>query len=400
MAQGGSVYQEASKELTDLGSEAQRGITGLISRTRGLSLATGDASAVSADPSSSSSSTTQHDGNSTTPTAESSSKDRGATLTTDEALAESETVLSRLRVEAAKRLRDIQKAEDAADEALLRFGTNIRDFLKDAVSIAPPSGAGGAGADGQRGSSEVLFESKDAAGKRVIHTSRFDAQLHVIHTSTESFTKDPATGDWDTWGTEFDIESRTEDIARDLEKYPELRSTMERLVPETIDYASFWKRYYFLRHGIDIAEARRKELLKGWSPACLHYYPIYLDICRHELFADIHFPSAAASAEEEVGWDEDSDDETAAAAPSPRKAAASEPRRPGSTESSTTIQPPPTNTSALLKPSEPRKSNDERSQADSDTSYDVVGASSGNPSHAPNSPKEARKDDDSDEDWE
>lgn len=42
--------------------------------------------------------------------------------------------------------------------------------------------------------------------------------------------------------------------------------------------------------------------------------------------------------------------------------------------------------------------------ADSDTSYDVVGAASGVPSQAPNSPKDAKKLDDSDgsdeEDWE
>lgn len=187
-------------------------------------------------------------------------------MTTDEALQESETVLSRLRTEAAKRLRDIQKAEDAADEALLRFGTNIRDFLKDAVSIAPPTGGSGSGSGGLGGESrEVLFESKDASGKRVIHTSRFDAQLHVIHTSTESFTKEPATGDWEDWGKEFDIKARTEEISRDIEKYPELRATMEKLVPETIPYEDFWKRYYFLRHGIDIAEARRRDLLKGES---------------------------------------------------------------------------------------------------------------------------------------
>lgn len=185
-------------------------------------------------------------------------------MTTDEALQESETVLSRLRTEAAKRLRDIQKAEDAADEALLRFGTNIRDFLKDAVSIAPPSGSGGEAGVG-RGGSEVLFESKDASGKRVIHTSRFDAQLHVIHTSTESFTKEPATGDWEDWGKEFDIKAKMEEISSDIEKYPELRATMEKLVPETIPYEDFWKRYYFLRHGIDIAEARRRDLLKGES---------------------------------------------------------------------------------------------------------------------------------------
>lgn len=127
------------------------------------------------------------------------------------------------------------------------------------MSITP--GSGSTNDSGQ--TSEVLFESKDAAGKRVIHTSRFDAQLHVIHTSTESFTKDPATGDWDTWGKEFDIASKTEDISKDLEKYPELRATMEKLVPEKIPYEDFWKRYYFLRHGIDIAEARRRDLLRG-----------------------------------------------------------------------------------------------------------------------------------------
>jgi hypothetical protein len=74
-------------------------------------------------------------------------------------------------------------------------------------------------------------------------------------------------------------------------------------------------------------------------------------------------------------------------------------KRPGSTESSTTLHPQTAQT--LLKPSEPRKSNDEKSQADSEASYDVVGARSGVPSQAPNSPKDSRKGDDSDEeDWE
>lgn len=117
------------------------------------------------------------------------------------------------------------------------------------------------------------------------------------------------------------------------------------------------------------------------------------------MLTDLH---PAASAEEEVGWDEDSDDEAAG----PSKAG--EPKRPGSTGSSTTIHPPTTTTtkpaekpSALLKPNESRKSNDERSQPDSETSYDMVGAASGVPSNAPNSPREGRKaDDDSDEDWE
>lgn len=160
-------------------------------------------------------------------------------------------------------MKDLQKAEDAADEALLRFGANISNFLKEAVTVAPPTDA-----ETQAGKT-VLFESKDAQGKRVIHASRQDAQLHVVHTSPESFAKDPATDEFKAWAKEFDVDKKTAEIGEDLNKYPELRSTMEKLVPDQVPYADFWTRYYFLRHGLDAAEARRRDLLKGKS-AVLH----------------------------------------------------------------------------------------------------------------------------------
>jgi len=343
--QGESVYKEATQELTAVSEEASKGFTDLrssiINRTRALSLAQTPAAGEQADK----------------------DKDGQKEMSTDEALKESEGVLARLRTEAAKRLKEIEKAEDAADEALLKFGTNLRNFLKDAVSIAPPSGEAGQG-------STVLFESKDASGKRVIHTTRFDAQLHVIHSSTDSFTKDPVSEEYEPWTKTFDLDSKTEDISKDLENFAELRTSMEKLVPDTVSYGDFWKRYYFLRHSIETAEARRRDLLKG----------------------------AAASAEEEVGWDEDSDDETIMKVAKPKV----EPIRPASTESSTTLHPATQpQDPALLKPEESRKSHDEKSQADSDGSYDVVGAASGAPSHAPGSPKDSRKGDDSEEeDWE
>ncbi|ORY61317.1 uncharacterized protein BCR38DRAFT_459227 [Pseudomassariella vexata] len=356
--QGESVYREASQEITSLGVDAAKGAadlrTSLINRTRSLSLVTPPNAA---GPSNQAAGDKEKEG--ITPT-------DARNMTSEEAIKESESVISRLKAEAAKRLKDIQKAEDAADEALLKFGTNLRDFLKEAVSIAPPTTTG----DGQ--GSTVLFESKDASGKRVIHTSRYDAQLHVIHTTADSFTNDPVSAEFAPWVKDFNIDSKTEAISSDLAKYPELRSTMERVVPDQVPYASFWKRYYFLRHSIETAEARRRDLLK------------------------------AASAEaEDDGWGEDSDDEAA----EPSKPT-DKPMRPASAESSTTIHPPSDTKSnkALLKPSEPRKSNDEKSQADSDTSYDVVGATSGNPSQAPNSPKESPEGDESDdseeEDWE
>jgi hypothetical protein len=113
------------------------------------------------------------------------------------------------------------------------------------------------------GTSKVLFESKDSEGKRVIHTTRFEAQLHVIHCSLDSFLRDPVTGEFEPWAKDFDAEKRTEDIAKDLESYDELRRAMEKLVPEKVEYGVFWKRYYFLRHVIETEEKRRRELLKG-----------------------------------------------------------------------------------------------------------------------------------------
>lgn len=346
--QGESVYKEATQELSAVSEEASKGFgdirSSIVNRTRALSLvpkpATGERS-----------------------TSETEGDREQKEVSTEEAIQESEGVLARLRAEAAKRLKEIEKAEDAADEALLKFGTNIRNFLRDAVSIAPPS-------EGAKDGSTVLFESKDAQGKRVIHTTRFDAQLHVIHSSLDSFTKDPVSEEYEPWTRSFSAESKTDDISKDLETFGELRTSMEKLVPDRVAYEDFWKRYYFLRHSIETAEARRRDLLKG----------------------------AAANAEEEVGWDEDSDDET------PIKSSKSKDnlKRPASTESSTTLHPATQDAEAApLKAEEPRKSHDEKSQADSDGSYDVVGAASGAPSRAPGSPKDPRKGDESeDEDWE
>ncbi|KEF52469.1 uncharacterized protein A1O9_11311 [Exophiala aquamarina CBS 119918] len=293
------------------------------------------------------------------------------------ALDDTDTFLERFKSEAAKRLKEVQKAEDAADEALLRFGTNIRNFLREAVAVTAPEDA--------RQPGEVMFESKDSnTGKRVIHTSRFDAQLHVIHTTSTSFTLDPtgAGNQWDDFKQAFDIDMMTTRIAEDLDKHNELRASMEKLVPEEVDYKSFWTRYYFLRHVVEVQEEKRKELLK-----------------------------ASTHDAEEVGWDEDSEDEQDASATPQLKQSQEQPPKllvaQSVNDSSTTLHQTPVASAdpASLKPeSSGRRSHDEKSVADSDASYDLV---SGATSRAPGSPKDdanksttAKIDESDEEDWE
>ncbi|KAJ5720897.1 uncharacterized protein N7483_008831 [Penicillium malachiteum] len=336
--QGESYYEGARQEYAAASEEAVKGISGLrdtiVDRTKGLSLSTATL-------------TGGNEGNkdeAATPTASGEGEPK------EEAQAgssNSEGFISRFKAEAARRLKEIEKAEEAADEAILRFGLNISQKLREAVSILPPE---------TDESGKLLFESKDADGKRVIHATRFDAQLHVIHSNLDSFTKDPASDKYAEFKNEFSVDAKTVEIASHLEKYPELRSAMEKLVPETAEYADFWTRYYFLRLVIETEEQKRKELLKG-----------------------------ANADDEEVGWDDDSDSES---------------------ESPSTPQVHPgTQNLAPSKEAqkiEPRRSNDQQSQADSESSYDVV---SGAASRTPGSPKEKSpttdsKAEDSDDDWE
>ncbi|KAL5423066.1 hypothetical protein PMIN04_004232 [Paraphaeosphaeria minitans] len=345
--QGEQYYDGASKQAT-------AGISTIIKHTRNISVNPGDAS---------SSTTESAPSTSKAPADPDAHPDRPESLPAD-IVKEAEGMLSRFRAEAAKRLKDIEKPEDAADEALLKFGTNIRSFLRDAVTIAPPTedAAGNPGA--------VLFESKDSSGKKVVHATRFDAQLHVIHSSLDSFLKDPVSPEWAGWRKDFDVVKKTDEVARDLEKHAELRSAMEKLVPERVEYAAFWERYYFLRHVIESEEQRRREMLKGAS---------------------------APANEEEVAWDEDSDDaaddadETSTSTPQAAKSATNLAASQG------TLKPAAED---MLKPAQPRRSNDEKSVADSDASYDLV---SGATSRAPGSPQEKKKavaEESDEEDWE
>ncbi|KAL8964529.1 MAG: hypothetical protein Q9197_006892 [Variospora fuerteventurae] len=403
--QGESYYKEAQQEASTTGEEVLKGFTDL--RTTLVNRARSMSAAQQAEEQKK----TEALETLSQPPAIESAKDTQRQRTESEALRESEGLIARFRTEATKRLKEVQKAEDAADEALLKFGANVRNFLRDAVTIAPPSEEDEK-KKGKEGSSRVLFESKDQDGKRVIHTTRFDAQLHAIHSSSDSFAKDPESAEYEKWHQEFDVEKKTDAIAADLNKYEELRKAMEKLVPEKVEYKTFWSRYYFLRMVIESEEQRRREMLKG----------------------------AALNPEEPVSWDDDSDSDTPST-PHPKQIPSSPPSTlPATTttttttnndnntntisstspSSTTTIQPPtePSSSSSSdkpnkesLKPSDgSRHSQDQHSQPDSDASYDLV---SGATSRAPGSPgeerggvegkKEGRKedgDDDDEPDWE
>ncbi|KMU83825.1 BSD domain-containing protein [Coccidioides immitis H538.4] len=342
--QGESYYEEARQEYSTASQEAIRGFSDLrnsiIGRTRGLSLGGFGAGGEGDDDKDKAVGSTTP----TSPKAGDSLKDSardGAGETQD---ADGDGFISRFRAEAAKRLKDIERAEDAADEALLRFGNNIRNFLRDSVSLFHP-----------RKRAARIHRARCYSRAEMRMEKGFEAQLHAIHSNLESFSKDPDGGEWGKWKDEFKIDSKTDVISKDLETYPELRRAMENLVPEKVEYADFWRRYYFLRMVIETEEKRRKELLQA----------------------------STAGDDEEVAWDEDSESEPESpTTPQVKINKASEPPGASSLPTSSSMS------NENLKPLESRNSNDQQSQADSDASYDLV---SGATSRTPGSPKETEK---------
>jgi len=367
LSQSETYIEEARKELASVSTEASKNITDLVNQTKNISLAPSESStstdttanqrSIPFDPSDPASFAAQPSDSTTSTT--SKPKDTSAAvneLTSESLLNEAASLFTRFQSVTTSRLAQLAAVEDRADEAIERLGTGLRDFLRTSITVAPPSADD---ASGKR-----RFESKDAEGRRVVHATRFDAQLHVIHTQTSNFTSDPIDDEFASWKESFDIQAKTDEIAKDLAQFEELRRTMEKLVPEQVEYKTFFTRYYFLRHVVETEERKRKELLKGMGKVD----------------------------EEEIGWG-DEDDETeieeknaAITTPSAKEITVVEPESRGSTtltipnEQSTTT----TNVASdLLKPAESRRSN-EHSVADSDASYDIL--SSTTTSRGPGTP--------------
>lgn len=223
-------------------------------------------------------------------------------------------------------------------------------------------------------------------------TTRLDAQLHLLHTSHDLFRTDPAVDSFqNTWTASFSAEQRTEQIAQDLASYPELRATMEKLVPGEVKYEEFWRRYYFLRTELDAEEQKRKELLKG----ALEEEEVGWDSGEEEEVVGEEEEAEEGEeeegegeveeeeAEEEEGEEEEEEEDVAEKTAD--KEALEVKRIPRNQASTETLQ-------AAPPPAKPRTSADGQSAADSDTSYDIVsGAPSGAGSRSGGSPKGANK---------
>ena len=96
--------------------------------------------------------------------------------------------------------------------------------------------------------------------------SRVDSLLSELHSNPDAFLNDPHSSkepSFTTWQQDFSADKSTDNIAALLERYPDLRAQMDRLVPEKVSYKDFWMRYLFQKSKIDADETKRKQLFQS-----------------------------------------------------------------------------------------------------------------------------------------
>ncbi|KAG5362379.1 hypothetical protein CJU90_5083 [Yarrowia sp. C11] len=149
--------------------------------------------------------------------------------------------------------KDLEKVEDAGAAYFAKIGSNFQALMRETIRVEE-------GDSGDTSNTDTLLFNAPEEVRQQVFSTRFDAQLHSLHTSEEVFLQPVDTG-YEAFKKDFDIGKQTDQIAADLEAHPALRTLMEKLVPESIDYNSFWTRYYYMYQGIVAGEEQRKKVL-------------------------------------------------------------------------------------------------------------------------------------------
>lgn len=106
----------------------------------------------------------------------------------------------------------------------------------------------------------------------IYSATRKDALIAKMQTNDNTYLQEPELSkkDYDqekkildTFNSSFNSEEYTDEIAQLLNDYPNLRETMDRLVPVQVSYTLFWQRYFYHAWKIDQDEQKRQLIVQG-----------------------------------------------------------------------------------------------------------------------------------------
>ncbi|CDS09335.1 hypothetical protein LRAMOSA10695 [Lichtheimia ramosa] len=142
-----------------------------------------------------------------------------------------------------------------AEQYMQKFGTEVMQTLNKTITVLDPEDDDSSTTKGKQHDSI----DQSASSARVF-ASRKDQLLAEMRSNKDTFLNDIKDSK-DMEG--FDAEERTEEIAKLLEEYPDLRQMMDKLVPVQVNYVLFWKRYFYHAWKIEEEDKKRQLITKA-----------------------------------------------------------------------------------------------------------------------------------------
>ncbi|KAI9304566.1 hypothetical protein BJ944DRAFT_231177 [Cunninghamella echinulata] len=159
---------------------------------------------------------------------------------------------------------ELDEGTKFAEQYIQKFGTEVIQVLNRTITVLEPDEN-----DDDDDDNENNDPLNQATGPK-IYATRKEALIAKLQQDNDSFLKDPKdslTGDdikiFETFNSGFHAQDYTEEIAKLLDESPELRQTMDNLVPIQVDYTTFWQRYFYHIWKIDEEDKRRQLIVKG-----------------------------------------------------------------------------------------------------------------------------------------
>ncbi|CAO3666650.1 unnamed protein product [Umbelopsis vinacea] len=164
-----------------------------------------------------------------------------------------------------QQLRDeLAKGSKFAEQYLEKFGTDAVQALSKAITVIAPeedeSNEFGADSTDNNSKSKRIFASRREA---MLAELRADHSIYLEAPIKDIDEDDEESKICHTFVAGFSVEEYTDEIAKLLEEYPELRQTMDELVPIQVSYHDFWLRYFYRVWKIDQEDEKRRQIVQG-----------------------------------------------------------------------------------------------------------------------------------------
>ncbi|KAG1338445.1 BSD domain-containing protein C22A12.14c [Cocos nucifera] len=180
----------------------------------------------------------------------------------------SETVFQTYRRDLEEFRSGLKKETAALRAAAARVVRDLPCSLEAGATAAQESVGGSVAGILAQGRESLLHPRESSVPQKATEISskqhsRFEAHVLAVRCDHKTFLEEPEDGeDFKTWKIGFELAEKEEEIERLGYENEILKGVIEKLVPDVLDYETFWSRYFYKIHMLKQAEDAQARFMR------------------------------------------------------------------------------------------------------------------------------------------